>query len=67
MTDQPRPPGLLKRLLAAVSSALPSRPGEAAPDDGLTEDERAAAHWQQTQIDNLQQRTKGPFPPSSAL
>ncbi|HEY7737593.1 MAG TPA: hypothetical protein VIC63_00975 [Candidatus Limnocylindria bacterium] len=64
MTDSGRRSGLLERLKALLSMMLPRPPGDEEPIEGLTEDERAEAHQQQVQIDNLQQRTKGPFPPA---
>jgi hypothetical protein len=64
MTDAARRTGLLKRLRALLSTMLPSPPGDEEPIEGLTEDEQAEAHLRQVQLDNLQQRTKGPFPPA---
>jgi hypothetical protein len=62
MTDPSR--GLVQRLKAVLSSILPRPPGDVEPIDGLTEDEQAAAHWEQVQLENLQQKPRGPFPPT---
>jgi hypothetical protein len=64
MTDAARRPGLLKRLKALLATMLPRPPEDEESIEGLTEDEQAAAHLRQVQLDNLQQKPRGPFPPS---
>jgi hypothetical protein len=63
MTDSGRRSGLLERLKAILSTMLPRPPGDEEPIEGLTDDEQAEAHLRQVQLDNLQQKPRGPFPP----
>jgi hypothetical protein len=67
MTATRKRSGLLARLKAALSSLLPRPPGDEEPIEGLTEDEQAAAHLRQVQLDNLEQKPHGPFPPPPNL